>query len=93
MTIGLLTVEILIPVSASLKEKRVVLNSIKDRLRKKFNVAVAEVGYQDKWQRSLIAIVNVSSKKSFVEEVLGKVFQLLDSNLNFEIIRYNFEYR
>ena len=93
MIIGLLTIEIIIPLSASLKDKRMTLNSIRDRVRKKFNVSIAEVDYTDKWQRSLIAVAAVSAKKSFIEEILNKVFQLLDSDMNFEIIKYNFEYR
>jgi len=93
MIVGLLKIEIYIPVSASLKEKRMVLNSIRDRVRKKFNVSVAEIDYLDKWQRSLIAIAMVTAKKGFAEEVLTKIFQLLDSDLSFEINNYTIEYR
>jgi len=93
MIVGLLKIEIYIPVSASLKEKRMVLNSIRDRVRKKFNVSVAEIDYLDKWQRSLIAIAMVTAKKDFAEEVLTKIFQLLDSDLSFEINNYTIEYR
>ena len=52
MPIGLLTLEIYIPEAHSLKDKRQVLRSLKDRLRRKFNVAVAELDGQDSWQRS-----------------------------------------
>lgn len=93
MIVGLLSIEIYIPASASLKEKRMVLNHIRDKVRKKFNVSVAEVDYLEKWQRSLIAIAMVTAKKSFAEEVLTKIFQLLDSDLSFEINKYTIEYR
>jgi len=93
MIIGVLNLDIHIPTSASLKEKRMVMNSIKDRLRKKYNVSVAEIGFHDKWQRAELAIVSVSGDKSFVDEALNKIFQFLDTQLEFEIIKYDFDYR
>ena len=60
-TIGVLTLELRIDDSHSLKDKRQVVKSLKDRLRHKFNVSVAEIDYQDLWQRALIAAVTVSS--------------------------------
>ena len=54
--IGVLTLELRLEHSHSLKEKRHVLESLKDRLRHKFNVAVAEIDYHDMWQLSLIHI-------------------------------------
>ena len=57
MVVGLLTVELHVPGSRSLKEKRMVLRRIKDRL-KKFNVAVSEVEHQDLWQRASIGVVS-----------------------------------
>ena len=49
MYVGILVIEMFIYSSNSLKEKRIVLRSLKDRLKNKFNVAVAEIGFQDKW--------------------------------------------
>lgn len=91
MIVGILTLEILIPTSASLKDKRMVLNKIKDK-SKKFNISIAEIEFQDKWQRAGIAIVTVSSTQSLVQEILNKVFSQLDSDYTFEINRYNFDY-
>jgi len=91
MIVGILTLEILVPTSASLKDKRMVLNKIKDK-SKKFNISIAEIEFQDKWQRAGIAIVTVSSTQSHVQEILNKVFSQLDSDYAFEIIRYNFDY-
>ena len=53
--IGVLTLELRIESSHSLKEKRHVVQSLKDRLRHKFNVSVAEIAHQDLWQRATIA--------------------------------------
>ena len=92
MIVGILSVEIIIPSAASLKDKRKIVLSIKDRLRKKFNVSVAEIEYQDKWQRSVLGVAIISGKRNFVEESLNKVFDFLDNEISFEIIKYNFEY-
>jgi len=59
--------------SHSLKEKRHVVQSLKDRLRHKFNVSVAEIDHQDLWQRSTIAAVTVSSARENAEKVLRGV--------------------
>jgi hypothetical protein len=72
MVIGLLSVELHIPGARSLKEKRMVLRGLKDRLRK-FNVAVAEVEHQDLWQRAGLGIVTVSSSEPHVDRELAAV--------------------
>jgi uncharacterized protein YlxP (DUF503 family) len=61
--VTLLTIELQIPCSQSLKDKRRVLRSLKDRIRSKFNASVAEVAYQDKWQRAVLAVCLVGSDK------------------------------
>jgi hypothetical protein len=71
--IGVLTLEIVLQNSHSLKDKRHVVKSLKDRLRNKFNVAVAEIDYQDLWQRALVAAVTVSSDRGNAEKVLQSV--------------------
>src|SRR5271155_3835345 len=59
-SIGVITFELRLDDSHSLKDKRHFVKSLKDRLRAKFNVAVAEIDYQDLWQRALVAAVTVS---------------------------------
>jgi len=71
--IGVLTLELLLEDSHSLKEKRHVVQSLKDRLRNKFNVAVAEIDHQDLWQRSAVAAVTVSNDHVHAEKVLRGV--------------------
>jgi len=92
MIVGVLILDIFIPVSSSLKEKRFVLKSLKDRLKNKFNVSVAELKYQDKWQRAQIGIAAIGNEQSIVEKSLQKIFRILDGNDNFEITNYQFEY-
>jgi uncharacterized protein YlxP (DUF503 family) len=70
MVVGLLTIEMHVPGARSLKDKRMVLRRIKDRLRK-FNVAVAEVDHQDLWQRAALAVVTVSSDQHHADRELS----------------------
>ena len=72
-SIGVITFELHIPDAHSLKDKRHYVKGLKDRLRTRFNVAVAEIGHQDSWQRGLVAAVTVSSDKAYAEQLLQKV--------------------
>jgi uncharacterized protein YlxP (DUF503 family) len=71
--IGVLTLEMRLENSHSLKDKRHVVQSLKERLRHKFNVAVAEIDCQDLWQRGVVAIVTVSSDHGHAALVLQSV--------------------
>jgi len=71
--IGVLTLEIHVEDSHSLKDKRHVVKSLKDRLRDRFNVAVAEIDGLDSWQRAVVAAVTVSSDRVRAEQVLQAV--------------------
>lgn len=72
-SIGVLTMELQIEDSHSLKEKRHVVSSLKNRLRHRFNVAVAEIDCQDVWQRAVVAAVTVSSDHTRAQAVLQSV--------------------
>ena len=72
-SIGVIIIELRLDDAHSLKDKRHYVKSLKDRLRGKFNVAVAEIDYQDLWQRGLIACVTVSASKPHAEQVLQNV--------------------
>ena len=78
MPVGLLTLELHIPDAQSLKDKRQVLRSLKDKLRRDFNVAVAEMEHQDSWQRSVVGIVTISNEEKHLREVLQKVLDEAD---------------
>ncbi|HXM99901.1 MAG TPA: DUF503 domain-containing protein [Candidatus Dormibacteraeota bacterium] len=81
MSVGLLTLELYIPDAHSLKEKRQVLRSLKDKLRRQFNVAIAELDHQDVWQRSVLGIVTLSNEDRHVRETLQKVLDEADREL------------
>jgi uncharacterized protein YlxP (DUF503 family) len=72
-SIGVIILELRLDDAHSLKDKRHYDKSLKDRLRGKFNVAIAEIDYQDLWQRGLIACVTVSASKPHAEQVLQNV--------------------
>jgi uncharacterized protein YlxP (DUF503 family) len=71
--IGVLTLDIHVEHSHSLKEKRHVVKSLKDRLRERFNVAVAEIDHLDSWQTSVVAAVTVSNDRVHAEQILNAV--------------------
>jgi uncharacterized protein YlxP (DUF503 family) len=91
MPVGLLTLELHIPDAQSLKDKRQVLRSLKDRLRREFNVAVAELDHQDVWQRSVVGIVTLSNEEKHVQESLQKVLDEADRILGSFLIGQKFE--
>jgi uncharacterized protein len=92
MPIGLLTLEIFIPDAQSLKDKRQILRSLKDRLRGKFNVAVAEMDHQDLWQRSVVGVVGISGDERHLQESLQAVFEESEKMLGRDLISHSIEY-
>jgi len=93
MTIGILTLEILIPESHSLKDKRHVIQSMLKKMKNQFNVAVAEVENQDLLQRSILAVVSVNSSQQELNRTLDYVVNWVEKEYDIEIIRYGVEYR
>ena len=91
MPVGLLTLELHIPDAQSLKDKRQVLRSLKDKLRREFNVAVAELDHHDMWQRSVVGVVTLSNEEKHVQEMLQKVLDAADKILGSFLIGQKFE--
>ena len=77
MTVALLSLELYLPMSQSLKDKRMVLRRLKDRLGA-FNVAVAEVAHQDLWQRAGLGIVTVASSDEMIEKTMTAVMDEIE---------------
>jgi len=73
MFVGILRLTLHLPDPGSLKSKRHLLRSALDRVRARFNVAAAEVGENDLWQRSVVGVAAVGNDHAFVNEVLDKV--------------------
>jgi uncharacterized protein YlxP (DUF503 family) len=91
MPIGLLTLEIHISDARSLKDKRQVLRSLKERLRARFNVAVAELDHQETWQRSQVGIVSLSNDPAHLEQSLRAVFDEAERMLGRELVGHDLE--
>jgi uncharacterized protein YlxP (DUF503 family) len=80
MVIGCVQFKLSIPDSNSLKDKRMVLRSLKDRMLNKMNVSVAEVDYQDTWKSCALAIVTVAAEKHIVETRIAEVSEFIRAN-------------
>ena len=91
MIVGLCTVDLYLPDGHSLKAKRQILLSLKDRLRDKFNVSVAEVGEQDLWQRAVLGIACVANEGGYVNQVLDQAVNLIRSVPTIELVQFRIE--
>jgi len=91
MFIGVCTIEMHIPESGSLKTKRHSLKSLKDRIRSKFNVSVAEVDHNDLWQKASLAVAAVSNDKSYLNQTLDHVLNMVRSVPEVSLLDYHIE--
>lgn len=76
----------------SLKEKRQIVTSIKDKLRNKFNISIIESDYQELWQKIQLAIVTVSNSKAIPEKVFAQIEDFIFLNYPVQIINIDREY-
>jgi len=90
VVIGACEVRLMILGARSLKEKRKVLKSLKDRLSR-MNVSVAEVGDNDKWQAATLGVTLVSNDAGFVNSVIDKIIQGIEDNCEVEILSSRIE--
>jgi len=91
MTVGILKVVLRIPESNSLKEKRRVLLRLRDLLKNRLNISWAEIAEQDKWQKSVLAIVSVGTERSMVDKGLAKVVDFVREFNPVELLDYEVE--
>ena len=87
MVVGVETVELFISASQSLKDKRQVLHSLKDRLHGTYNVSVAEVDGQDLWQKAVIGLACVANESRHVMQVLEQALNMIKSIPAVEVVR------
>ncbi|MCW3096643.1 MAG: hypothetical protein JWL77_2261 [Chthonomonadaceae bacterium] len=85
MHIGTLTVVLYLHAAESLKDKRHVVKSLIETTRQKFNISIAEVDDLDKWRKATIGIAFVANDKAYVNRVLDKVVNTLESNPAVEV--------
>jgi uncharacterized protein YlxP (DUF503 family) len=91
MRIGVLRVYFRIHNSRSLKQKRAVVRSLKDRLYNKFNVSVAEIGANDVWQAGELGIATVGNDQQFVDSVTQKVKNFIEFFPGISVIEFDIE--
>ncbi|NLV16280.1 MAG: DUF503 domain-containing protein [Syntrophomonadaceae bacterium] len=86
------TIEVFLPDSHSLKERRKIVNSLKAKLHKNHNMSVADVSDDNIWQRARLDFALVASSMQSLQETSDAVDRLLVSYPELEIIRYDFKY-
>ena len=90
MVIGLCTIELQVPESQSLKQKRGVLKSVVSHLHREFNVSVAEVDHQNSWQLATLAVVCVSNEASYLYGLMERVVHYVDSK-RFDLVLLDYQ--
>ncbi|MGQ9617422.1 MAG: DUF503 domain-containing protein [Candidatus Aminicenantia bacterium] len=91
MKIGLCILELYFPYSHSLKEKRSKVNRIKERIKARFNVAIAEIGYQELWQRTKIGLVTIANGKDIVEKTFHLISRFVEAELGENVTNIEIE--
>ena len=80
MVIGLLVLELLIPEVTTLKQRRMVINSLKDTVRNKFNVSISDVGEEGARNQCTLAVAHVSCETKYSNQVLSKIVDHLEQS-------------
>lgn len=85
-------IELFLPASQNLKEKRAIVKSLIGKLRSRFNVSAAEVAYLEQWQRTVLGIAAVANEMSFLQQEMQAVIRFVENNPDAELIRVDTEY-
>ena len=91
MVIGTLSLKLAIFEATSLKDKRRVIKSLKDRLRNRYNVSVAEVGSLERWQQAELGVAVVANDGRFVESCLHKIVDYVRLDRGCSLVDYEVE--
>ncbi|MFS0553095.1 DUF503 domain-containing protein [Brevibacillus sp. 179-C9.3 HS] len=85
-------IELFLPASQNLKEKRAIVKSLIGKLRSRFNVSAAEVAYLEQWQRTVLGIAAVANEMSFLQQEMQTVVRFVENHPDVELIRVDTEY-
>ena len=88
MVISILRVVLFIGHANSLKAKRMVLNSLKTRLRNKFNIAISEIDEHDKWQKSTLGIVSIGKDRRYMDKQFSNIINYIEIFNQVDIVNY-----
>jgi uncharacterized protein len=83
--------ELHLPASDSLKAKRSVLNHVKERIRTRFNAAVAEVDHQDLWQRAALGVAVVGGESAVLDRVLRDILSSVEREDRLAVLDYHIQ--
>jgi len=83
--------ELLLPETHSLKDKRSVLSRIKNGVRKQFNVSIAELRYHDQFSRTLLGITTINNETKIVDQILGQVEQFVERQAGIQVLNRQVE--
>ena len=91
MVVGSLKVELFLPDNRSLKGKRKVVKSMVGKVKSRFNVSIAEVGSNDKWQKIELGVSAVGNDRRHIDSSLNHVLSFLDSLYLAQIVNTEME--
>jgi hypothetical protein len=86
MFVGIVRIELHLPAASSLKDKRAVVRSLKERVRNRVQASVAEVDHHDLWQRATLGVAVVSSETRHLDELLQKVRNLMEAEPEAQVV-------
>jgi uncharacterized protein YlxP (DUF503 family) len=92
MIIGVIQAQLLIREARSLKDKRRVIKSLKDRLANRFNISIAEVGANEAYQQAIIGVAMVSNDHQHVAGALNQVVEFMKNDPRAELTEYQIEF-
>ena len=92
MIVGIMVLDLHSNSTHSLKEKRQILSSMKEKLKNKFNISVIESDYQDLWQKIQIAIAMVANSKAIVEKAFDQIENFIFMNYPVQTVTVNKDY-
>ncbi|MFA5536499.1 MAG: DUF503 domain-containing protein [Bacillota bacterium] len=91
MLVGLCSIELNLPGVSSLKEKRAVLKGLTVKIHNKFNVSIAEVDYQDYWQKAILGVAAISNENRHLQQVLQQVVNFIEKSPEVILLDYHLE--
>lgn len=86
MKIGILEITLLLYEVTSLKEKRIILKSLIQKLKNRYNISISEISYNDVWKNAKIGIATVSNSKSHLDSTLDHILDFIDTDGRMEMI-------
>ncbi len=89
---AVLSVRLYIPAANSLKSKRMILRSIKDRIRSRFNVSVAELDGHDKWQTAVCDFAMIGKDRKYIDKCFSHIMSLIGKYHDVEVLDHRVEY-